>query len=137
MTSPSPPAEGSGAVPTSVAHTTGHRRVRPAVRIGLAALLVLLGVDVLYTALNLPHRCGLFAREWRHGLPCEVPLPPRASFLRYPGSPGQDWVFRVPHMSGPDLRAFFLRQLPAYGWRCVQDRAEYSKLEATRDGWLL
>jgi len=59
-----------------------------------------------------------------------VPLPSGAVYARAAGLPGGapagategGWVFAAPRgMRGRDPHAFYARQLPASGWRCVTD----------------
>ena len=97
-------------------------------------MLVLLVVVVLlaggaYTVVNLPRSCGVFG-SIRHGLPCEVPLPPGLTFLRTDVTPSnklppdeteQLWMFRVSGSSLHQVHDVYAQQLPSNGWGCVQD----------------
>lgn len=94
----------------------------------IALLVVLLGAGGIYTAINLPHQCGLFGAA-RHGLLCEAPLPANAVYQRDGSAFGiHDWIFTADSASYQSLHDFFTAQLPANGWRCVQDDSDVGSL---------
>jgi hypothetical protein len=127
MTSPNPTEPQSTRAPAEVAPAQ-RKRARWPLIVGVVLLLALLGSGAAYTAINLPRGCGIFGAS-RHGVPCDVPLPAGATYVRpfsLPGGPPagvteQGWVFSVPHTSGKALHDFYAAQLTASGWRCVQD----------------
>lgn len=125
---PSPPRQNNHGVPPAAA--TSPRPNSPwegRIVILLVLAVVLLVVAGVYTAQNLPQRCGLFG-SMRHGLDCSVPLPDGARFVSFTAerdahddkySDGNGtWTFAVPHTSYQRLHAFYAQALIDTGWVC-------------------
>jgi hypothetical protein len=92
--------------------------------LGIALLVVILivGVGAVFVA---PRLCGVTEPQ-RHGLACDIPLPPNATFVRTfeppagtpPGS--EILLFHASNTTPDAIHTFYEQQLPSKGWTCVQ-----------------
>ena len=81
----------------------------------------------MFSVFFAPRLCAVTEPQ-RHGLACDIPLPPNTTFERtvapYDGVEhsnfGQDLQYQVAHTSTDAIVAFYRQQLPDKGWKCVQ-----------------
>jgi hypothetical protein len=105
-------------------------RSRPLQRWRRVALFILLDFALLGTliAVVVPPRLCLITEPERHGLACDVPLPPTAVFEHTveingeipPGVEVLNLQFQVRDATSDEVRAFYLQQLPLKGWACAK-----------------
>jgi hypothetical protein len=88
-------------------------------------IIALLGTHI---AVVVPPRLCLITEPERHGLACDVPLPPTAVFERIveingeipPGVEIQNLQLQVRDATPDEVRTFYLQQLPLKGWTCAK-----------------
>jgi hypothetical protein len=86
-------------------------------------LVVLVSVSAVLVA---PRLCGVTEPQ-RHGLACDIPLPPNTTFDRevvspagaVPGVSTQNLQYHVSNTANDAIKAFYAQQLPGKGWKCV------------------
>jgi hypothetical protein len=86
-------------------------------------LLLLVGVGAVFIA---PRLCGLTEPQ-RHGLACDIPVPPNATFDRTVEPPAgpqagieqQNLLFHASYTAPDAIHTFYSQQLPTKGWTCV------------------
>jgi hypothetical protein len=86
-------------------------------------LVVLVSVSAVLVA---PRLCGVTEPQ-RHGLACDIPLPPNATFDREAGLPAgglgsvasQSLEYHVANTTPDAIRSFYTQHLPSDGWKCV------------------
>jgi len=114
-------------------------RSRRWVWIALIAALVLallIGVGALVVA---PRLCGVTESQ-RHGLDCDIPLPPNATYLGLLPTPGavgittKAYDFHVPDTTEQAIKEFYAQHLPSSGWKCVNqdDPVAVTAVQGTR-----
>ena len=71
-----------------------------------------------------PRLCGVTEPQ-RHGLDCDIPLPPNTAYLGLLPTPGavgvstKTYDFHVPDTTEQAIKDFYAQRLPANGWKCV------------------
>src|SRR5262245_30428389 len=103
---------------------------RPQLRWPAVALFIVLDIALVGTliALVVAPRLCLVTEPERHGLACDVPLPPTAVFERTveisgeipPGVEIQNLQLQVRDTTLDEVRNFYLQQLPLKGWTCAK-----------------
>jgi hypothetical protein len=84
-------------------------------------IALLAGVGALVVA---PRLCGVTEPQ-RHGLDCDIPLPPNTTFVGFLPTPGavgvstKTYDFHVPDTTEQAIRDFYVERLPSSGWKCV------------------
>ncbi len=104
----------------------------------IVALVVVLlaGVGAFVVA---PRLCGVTEPQ-RHGLDCDIPLPPNATYLGLLPTPGavgvttKTYDFHVPDTTEQAIKDFYAQHLPASGWKCVNhdDPVDVTAVQGTR-----
>jgi hypothetical protein len=74
-----------------------------------------------------PRLCGVTEPQ-RHGLACDIPLPPNTTFDRQVELPGgnlsgvasQTLQYHVANTTNDAIHTFYVQQLPTKGWKCIR-----------------
>jgi hypothetical protein len=114
-------------------------RSRRWVWIALIAALVLallIGVGALVIA---PRLCSV-TNSQRHGLDCDIPLPPNTTFLGFLPTPDavgvttKTYDFHTPGTTEQAIKDFYAQRLPSSGWKCVNqdDPVAVTAVQGTR-----
>jgi hypothetical protein len=89
--------------------------------IAALVLALLIGVGALVVA---PRLCGVTESQ-RHGLDCDIPLPPNTTFLEFLPAPDavgvttKTYDFHTPGTTEQAVKDFYAQRLPSSGWKCV------------------
>lgn len=118
--------------PDSARHRPRRQRLTALLVVALTLATLGVGIGGVYTGFPASHpafyaACGALSLA-RRGLPCDIPLPDNAQFVRsgseqdsYVGKVSY-WVYRVP-TDGLTVRDYFLNdylpQAQRQGWRCA------------------
>ena len=135
-------------LPSQLSSRTISGACRPAKRrfrrLGLVLLSLLVVVIVGMSAYTISARACVPPDLSHGGLACDVPVPASAAFqqkVRTPyrngeGSGTQDmWTFSISPSDLDGVSAYYLRRLPAAGWRCVAQESGF--ISGWSDGdWL-
>ncbi|HEX3271327.1 MAG TPA: hypothetical protein VHR15_11805 [Ktedonobacterales bacterium] len=100
------------------------------------ALALLVGVGALVVA---PRLCGVTEPQ-RHGLDCDIPLPPNTTYLGLLPTPSavgvstKTYDFHVPDTTEQAIKDFYAQRLPSSGWKCVnhEDPVDVTAFQGTR-----
>jgi hypothetical protein len=100
------------------------------------AIVLLAGVETLVIA---PRLCGVVESQ-RHGLDCDIPLPPNTTFMGFLPTPGavaittKTYDFHVPGTTEQAIKDFYAQHLPSSGWKCVNqdDPVAVTAVQGTR-----
>jgi hypothetical protein len=87
----------------------------------ILVVVLLAGVGALLVA---PRLCGVTESQ-RHGLDCDIPLPPNTTFIQFLPTPDavgvttKTYDFHTPGTSEREIKDFYAQRLPSNGWKCV------------------
>jgi hypothetical protein len=92
-------------------------------------LLLLAAGSALFIMVMAPRLCAVTEPQ-RHGLACDIPLPPNTTFDRAWAPVGgvehanseQRLLYQVAHMTTDAIVVFYRQHLPTTSWHCVQVR---------------
>ena len=78
-----------------------------------------------------PRLCGVTEPQ-RHGLDCDIPLPPNTTFREFLPTPGavgvstKTYDFHTPDTTEQAIKDFYAQRLPSNGWKCVNHEIQLS-----------